>query len=110
MRQILMFAAIALASQANAQAVLDRDNPKTLIFRSDQPNLVCLDIRSQDGVDATLLVTALYGKKTMRYEAIATSGRCFHFKGKGPIEVFGTALVEPVIVRVGPSRNALKGR
>ena len=98
---------VAFSNVATAQERLDGTRKGVTIFQAEKARLVCVDVKSASGKDAPVLLTSEIGGKAY-VETIAMSGACINLAGKKDIVIKASAMAEPVTIRVGPSRNALK--
>ena len=102
-----MIGLCVLASSASAQVRLDDNNKGRTIFEADKAFLVCIEAKTDSGNDAPVLLTSEIGGSAVM-EKIAMSGTCLNMADKKDIVIKATAMAEPVTIRVGPSRSALK--
>lgn len=77
------------------------------IFEDQKPNLVCFEVKNAAGEDSPVLVMSSIDG-TRNYEGVFMTGDCLNFSGEKNVVLQGFFVADPVTVRVGPTRNALK--
>lgn len=103
----IVFGLIVFSGVASAQVRLDDTKRGMKIFEADEAFLVCIDVKTDTGEDGPVLLTSEIGGKA-EMEKIGMSGTCLNMVDKKNIVIKATAIAEPVTVRVGPNRNALR--
>ncbi len=115
MRLFLMTAATLFASQACAETAVPNGQMRAIYDGDGQHRYACFDVRNGAGQNATIMIMMLTEKtvkgekKVARtYGGMASSGKCVAVKGYDRVVIEGSAIGEPVSVRVRSSRLALK--